>query len=111
MKPQPMLIGSTWQWCPAGPRRQAAADGEVSGPTGRGGGSLLRNAAPGTSFGARVRVSQECEEATPMIDRARLTEIYARERHDFLAWHPKSAAAYARSDHLFGRVPMTWMNK
>ncbi|HEX7537769.1 MAG TPA: transaminase, partial [Dermatophilaceae bacterium] len=25
--------------------------------------------------------------------------------------HPRSAAAYNRSDHLFGRVPMTWMNK
>src|SRR5450759_2414704 len=46
-----------------------------------------------------------------MIDRARLTEIYARERQDFLARHPRSAAAYGRSEHLFGRVPMTWMNK
>jgi glutamate-1-semialdehyde 2,1-aminomutase len=46
-----------------------------------------------------------------MIDRARLTEIYARERQDFVARHPRSAAAYGRSDHLFGRVPMTWMNK
>ena len=46
-----------------------------------------------------------------MIDRARLTQIYDRERRDFVARHPRSAAAYARSDHLFGRVPMTWMNK
>jgi glutamate-1-semialdehyde 2,1-aminomutase len=46
-----------------------------------------------------------------VIDRARLTEISARERQDFVARHPKSAAAYARSEHLFGRVPMTWMNK
>ena len=46
-----------------------------------------------------------------MIDRARLTEIYDRERLDFVARHPRSAAAYNRSDHLFGRVPMTWMNK
>jgi len=46
-----------------------------------------------------------------MIDRARLTEIYAREQRDFVARHPKSAAAYDRADHLFGRVPMTWMNK
>jgi len=46
-----------------------------------------------------------------MIDRGRLTEIYARERQDFVARHPRSAAAYNRSDHLFGRVPMTWMNK
>jgi glutamate-1-semialdehyde 2,1-aminomutase len=46
-----------------------------------------------------------------MIDRARLTQIYDRERRDFVARHPRSAAAFARSDHLFGRVPMTWMNK
>ena len=46
-----------------------------------------------------------------MIDRARLTEIYAREQRDFVARHPKSAASYDRADHLFGRVPMTWMNK
>jgi glutamate-1-semialdehyde 2,1-aminomutase len=46
-----------------------------------------------------------------MIDRGRLTETYARERAEFVARHPRSAAAYGRSDHLFGRVPMTWMNK
>jgi glutamate-1-semialdehyde 2,1-aminomutase len=46
-----------------------------------------------------------------MIDRARLTRIYARERQDFLARHPRSAAAYQSSGHLFGGVPMTWMNK
>jgi glutamate-1-semialdehyde 2,1-aminomutase len=46
-----------------------------------------------------------------MIDRRRLTEILARERQDFVARHPRSASAYHRSDHLFGQVPMTWMNK
>jgi glutamate-1-semialdehyde 2,1-aminomutase len=46
-----------------------------------------------------------------MIDRARLTQVYARERQDFLDRHPRSAAAYKRSGHLFGGVPMTWMNK
>ena len=46
-----------------------------------------------------------------MIDRARLTGIYAREQQDFATRHPGSAAAYERADHLFGRVPMTWMNK
>ena len=35
-----------------------------------------------------------------MIDRARLTRIYARERQDFVARHPTSAAAYDRADHL-----------
>jgi len=46
-----------------------------------------------------------------MIDRETLTVMYARERADFVARHPRSAAAYVRADHLFGRVPMTWMNK
>jgi glutamate-1-semialdehyde 2,1-aminomutase len=46
-----------------------------------------------------------------MIDRARLSDIFARERADFVARHPRSAAAYDRSAHLFGQVPMTWMNK
>ena len=46
-----------------------------------------------------------------MIDRARLAKIYAREQQDFVGRHPRSAAAYDQADHLFGRVPMTWMNK
>ena len=46
-----------------------------------------------------------------MIDRVKLSEIYAREQRDFVARHPRSALAYDHADHLFGRVPMTWMNK
>ncbi|MFM5905706.1 MAG: transaminase [Micrococcales bacterium] len=46
-----------------------------------------------------------------MIDRDVLAKLFDRERADFLAKHPKSAAAYANAEHLFGRVPMTWMNK
>lgn len=46
-----------------------------------------------------------------MIDRNRLAELFNRERDTFVANHPKSKAAYERADHLFGRVPMTWMNK
>jgi len=46
-----------------------------------------------------------------MIDRARLTRMYAREQRDFVAKHPGSRAAYEAADHLFGHVPMTWMNK
>ena len=46
-----------------------------------------------------------------MIDRARVTQIYAREQRDFALRHPRSAAAYQSADHLFGHVPMTWMNK
>ena len=45
------------------------------------------------------------------VDRARLAELMAREQADFTARHPRSQSAYARADHLFGRVPMTWMNK
>ena len=45
------------------------------------------------------------------IDRARLGALTDRERAAFAQRHPRSAAAYAASDHLFGRVPMTWMNK
>ena len=46
-----------------------------------------------------------------MIDRDVLAKLFDRERAQFLAKHPKSAAAYASAEHLFGRVPMTWMNK
>ena len=46
-----------------------------------------------------------------MIDRAVLNRLFERERAEFLLLHPKSHAAYERADHLFGRVPMTWMNK
>ncbi len=45
------------------------------------------------------------------IDRGRLAELTAREQEIFIATHPKSQAAFERADHLFGRVPMTWMNK
>ncbi|WP_114129522.1 transaminase [Aurantimicrobium sp. MWH-Uga1] len=46
-----------------------------------------------------------------MIDRNRLAELFDRERATFTASHPKSQAAYENATHLFGRVPMTWMNK
>jgi glutamate-1-semialdehyde 2,1-aminomutase len=46
-----------------------------------------------------------------MIDRNRLAELFERERATFTATHPKSQAAYENATHLFGRVPMTWMNK
>jgi glutamate-1-semialdehyde 2,1-aminomutase len=46
-----------------------------------------------------------------MIDRNRLAELNALEMSTFAARNPKSKAAYAKADHLFGRVPMTWMNK
>src|SRR3978361_2145599 len=45
------------------------------------------------------------------IDRVRLRILLERERTAFAERHPRSAAEYARAGHLFGRVPMTWMNK
>jgi glutamate-1-semialdehyde 2,1-aminomutase len=45
------------------------------------------------------------------VDRVRLRALAARERAMFAERNPKSAAAYAGAGHLFGRVPMTWMNK
>jgi glutamate-1-semialdehyde 2,1-aminomutase len=46
-----------------------------------------------------------------MIDRQRLAELHERELASFAERNPKSAAAYAGATHLFGKVPMTWMNK
>ncbi|GAA4455691.1 transaminase [Phytohabitans houttuyneae] len=46
-----------------------------------------------------------------MIDRSRLAALLDRERAAYADLHPRSAAAYGRAAHLFGRVPMTWMNK
>ena len=46
-----------------------------------------------------------------MIDRSKLADLYAREQADFAARHPRSGDAFAHATHLFGRVPMTWMNK
>jgi glutamate-1-semialdehyde 2,1-aminomutase len=48
---------------------------------------------------------------TDSIDRAHLRTLLDRERATFADRHPRSAAAYAGAGHLFGRVPMTWMNK
>jgi len=45
------------------------------------------------------------------VDRGRLADLAARERAAFAERNPGSAAAYARAGNLFGRVPMTWMNK
>src|SRR3954453_20893207 len=45
------------------------------------------------------------------VDRGRLTQLAERERAAFAAARPRSAAAYRDAGHLFGRVPMTWMNK
>lgn len=46
-----------------------------------------------------------------MISEGRLQQLLARERETFARRNPRSRAAYEAADHLFGRVPMTWMNK
>ena len=46
-----------------------------------------------------------------MIDRNRLSSLFEEEQKLFLLRNPKSKAAYEAANNLFGRVPMTWMNK
>ncbi|HET6692757.1 MAG TPA: aminotransferase class III-fold pyridoxal phosphate-dependent enzyme, partial [Pedococcus sp.] len=43
------------------------------------------------------------------IDRQRLGTLIDRERATYAADHPMSARLFGEAEHLFGRVPMTWM--
>ena len=45
------------------------------------------------------------------IDRVRLQSALEEERATYSARSPRSRELYGQADHLFGRVPMTWMNK
>ena len=45
------------------------------------------------------------------IDRPHLDSLILRERASYAAAHPGSRALFETADHLFGRVPMTWMAK
>lgn len=45
------------------------------------------------------------------FDPAHLSQLIERERQIYVEKHPKSQAAFKAADNLFGRVPMTWMNK
>ena len=45
------------------------------------------------------------------VDREHLAGLLAREQGAAATANPLSQAAYQRAEHLFGRVPMTWMNK
>ncbi len=56
-------------------------------------------------------MSNDAESHNTVINRTRLAELAERERAVFAERNPRSRAAYERADHLFGRVPMTWMNK
>jgi glutamate-1-semialdehyde 2,1-aminomutase len=46
-----------------------------------------------------------------VIPQEHLQALLARERATFQELHPRSRAAYDAAGHLFGHVPMTWMNK
>jgi glutamate-1-semialdehyde 2,1-aminomutase len=43
------------------------------------------------------------------VDRSRLAELVQRERTTYSQSHPRARALFEAADHLFGRVPMTWM--
>jgi glutamate-1-semialdehyde 2,1-aminomutase len=45
------------------------------------------------------------------VDRAHLRSLLERERATYRETHPASSAAFGSAEHLFGRVPMPWMNK
>jgi glutamate-1-semialdehyde 2,1-aminomutase len=47
----------------------------------------------------------------PAIERAHLGSLITRERASYAVAHPASSALFGAADHLFGRVPMTWMSK
>ena len=44
------------------------------------------------------------------IDRQRLAGLLTREQDTYRAEHPRSLELHRSADHLFGRVPMTWMS-
>jgi glutamate-1-semialdehyde 2,1-aminomutase len=46
-----------------------------------------------------------------MTDVNRLEQLVAREQAAHEQANPRSRALFESADHLFGRVPMTWMNK
>jgi glutamate-1-semialdehyde 2,1-aminomutase len=45
------------------------------------------------------------------LDRTKLAELLALEVSRYERTHPRSRALHDSADHLFARVPMTWMNK
>ena len=47
----------------------------------------------------------------PAVDRATLARLLIHERATHVERTPKSRAAFEAAGHLFGGVPMTWMNK
>ncbi len=57
------------------------------------------------------RTIRAAEPGPVALDRARLDSLVAVERARYADGHPRSRELYRQADHLFGRVPMTWMNK
>jgi glutamate-1-semialdehyde 2,1-aminomutase len=49
--------------------------------------------------------------AATVLDRALIEDLVERERSAYASANSRSAALHSNADHLFGRVPMTWMNK
>ena len=47
----------------------------------------------------------------PDVDRSRLSELIAAEQASYTERHPRSRELFDEGTNLFGRVPMTWMNK
>lgn len=47
----------------------------------------------------------------PDLDRSRLSALLAGEQATYSERHPRSRELFEQGTNLFGRVPMTWMNK
>jgi len=47
----------------------------------------------------------------PDLDRSRLIALVAQEQATYTERHPRSRELFEQGSNLFGRVPMTWMNK
>lgn len=60
---------------------------------------------PQTSTGSEKKFSFQ------KIDREHLNNLIAREKRLYLERNPKSLELFSKSNNLFGKVPMTWMNK
>jgi glutamate-1-semialdehyde 2,1-aminomutase len=55
-------------------------------------------------------VGDEAAPVSKQVDRSQLRALIDAEQRAYNKAHPRSRALYEGSTHLFGRVPMTWMN-
>ena len=65
---------------------------------------MLREPHPG-------RLGGLYDEAMTSLDRTKLNDLLAQERIRYETDHPSSRALHEHANHLFARVPMTWMSK